>query len=116
MNERDVVYCRHILDAILDIEKSIGSLSKKEFESNKDVKDATLRRLEVIGEAVKYISNELKDKYPFIPWKKIAGTRDVIIHAYFNVDWNLVWDILKKDILELKENIKNIFKNEKIKL
>ncbi|HLC54055.1 MAG TPA: DUF86 domain-containing protein [Candidatus Nanoarchaeia archaeon] len=103
MKKDDSVYIRHILDAISNIERSTRSLSKQVFMSNNDVKDATLRRIEVIGEAVKNISEKTKSKHPNIEWKKIAGTRDVIIHSYFNVDWELVWDIVQKDIKELKE-------------
>ena len=106
MRKEDNVFLRHILDSISDIERSTSKLSKSAFESNKDIKDATLRRIEVIGEAVKNISEETKQKHPEIEWKKIAGTRDVIIHAYFNVDWDLVWDMIQKDIKGLKEQIK----------
>jgi len=82
MSEQDTPYLKHIIDAIVDIEESTKNLSKKEFNGNKDVKDATVRRLEIIGESVKNISNGLKVKYNKIEWKKIAGTRDVLIHHY----------------------------------
>ena len=108
MKKEDNIFLKHILDSISDIEKSTNKLSRSVFESNKDVKDATLRRIEVIGEAVKNISEETKQKYPHIEWKKIAGTRDVIIHSYFNVDWDLVWDMIQKDIKTLKEQINKI--------
>ena len=80
------IYLIHILTAIEDVENSSKKLSKSKFKENKDVKDATVRRIEIIGEAVKNISKELKDKQPEIEWKKIAGARDVMVHAYFNVD------------------------------
>lgn len=112
MKKSDVLFLNHILDAIADIEKSTHSLSRSEFESNKDIKDATIRRIEIIGEAVKNLSKDIKAKYPRTEWKKIAGTRDVVIHSYFNVDWDLVWDILKKDLNELKKHVEDIVKNE----
>lgn len=103
----DLPYLKHILDAINDIESSIGK-SKKDFLKDKELRDATVRRLEIIGEAAKNISPALKNKYPFVEWKKIAGTRDIVIHAYFRVDLNVVWSIVKKDIPKLKIQIQKI--------
>lgn len=85
-NHKDIPYVKHILDSINDIEESTRKLSKEKFKKNKDVKDATLRGLEIIGEAAKNISDKLKKKYPKIEWAKIAGTRDVPIHHYFGVN------------------------------
>ena len=76
------------------------------------MKDATIRRIEIIGEAVKNISPELKKKYPEIEWKRIAGARDVMIHAYFNVDFDVVWNIINQDIPVLKTNLTKILKLE----
>ena len=92
----DLPYLKHISDAISDIEESIGNKSQTEFVNNKDVKDATIRRLEVVGEAAKNISPELKKKFPEVEWKAIAGTRDVMIHTYFKVDLDVVWRVVKR--------------------
>ncbi len=105
-----LIFLKHILGAITDIEESTKDLSKKEFKENKDVKDATVRRLEIIGEAVKNLPELFKGKYLKIPWKEIAGTRDKIIHHYFGVDLDIVWDIVKKDLLNLKKDIERILK------
>ena len=113
MSKQDIPYLKHVIDAIVDIEESTKNLSKKEFNGNKDVKDATVRRLEIIGEAIKNISNGLKVKYNKIEWKKIAGTRDVLIHHYFGVDFDMVWKIIGRDLPKLKEDIKDILKKEK---
>lgn len=104
----NIPYLKHILDAINDTESSLQNSSKKEFMENKDVKDATVRRIEIIGEAVKNISSEFKAKYPEIEWKEIAGSRDVMIHAYFNVDFDIVWGIASKDLPRLKKQILEI--------
>jgi uncharacterized protein with HEPN domain len=112
MKKSDFIFLRHVIDAIDDIMGSVEGLSKGDFESNKDLRDATLRRIEVIGEAVKNISQETKSKYSKIEWKKIAGARDIIIHSYFSVDWDLVWDIIKKDIRELRREVSRILENE----
>lgn len=65
-------------------------------------------RLENIGEAVKNLSNQYKHENPEIEWRKIAGLRDKLIHHYFGVDWDLVWDVIKNKIPELEKNLKNI--------
>lgn len=108
---KDLVFIKHVLDAINDIQSSIKNLSKKEFTESKDIKDATIRRIEIIGEAAKNISKKLKNKHKEIEWKKIIGTRDRLIHAYFNVDLDITWEIIKKDIPELKDKILEIKKD-----
>ena len=108
---KDLVFIEHVLDAINDIQSSIKNLSKKEFIEIKDIKDATIRRIEIIGEAVKNISEKTKKKYPKVEWKKIAGTRDRLIHSYFNVDLDITWEIIKKDLPELKNHILKIREN-----
>ena len=111
MNIRDLVFLHHILEQIEKIESSTRKVSQEKFNSNNDLKDATIRRIEIIGEAVKNISEELKKDNPQIEWKKIAGTRDILIHAYFKVDWPLVWKTIQEDIELLKEQIL-LIKNE----
>jgi len=108
MSHNDVVYLQHILDSIKDIENSVGSLSKEKFQESKDIRDACIRRLEIIGEAVKSVSQVTRDKYPLVEWKKIAGARDRMIHSYFNVDLDVVWDIITKDLPILKKQINDI--------
>jgi len=108
MTHKDLAYIQHILEAINDIEDSIREFSFEEFKKSKDSKDACIRRLEIIGEAVKNISFETKSKYSQIEWKQIAGTRDRIIHVYFDVDLNIVWNILIKDLPNLKKDILRI--------
>ncbi len=107
----DLVFIKHILNAINDIQFSIKNLSKKEFIELKDVKDATIRRIEIIGEATKNISDKTKKKYPKIEWKKIIGTRDRLVHSYFNVDLDITWEIIKKDIPILKIQMLKIEEN-----
>lgn len=111
----DLVFIEHILGSITDIEESTSGLSKGDFIESKDLKDATIRRIEIIGEAVKNISESTKKKYPKIEWKKIAGTRDRLVHAYFSVDLDITWEIIKiglpelrKQILEIKKDFKKV--------
>lgn len=104
----DLVFIEHILDSIKDIEESICNLSKGKFIKSKDLKDATIRRIEIIGEATKNISENTKKRYPKIEWKKIVGTRDKLIHAYFSVDLDITWEIIKIGLPELKKQILKI--------
>jgi len=107
------LFIENILENIKLIEESIKNLSKEEFISDKLIIDATIRRLEIIGEAVKNIPDSFRDKYDEISWKKIAGLRDIIIHAYFNIDLDTTWNIIKKDIPILKKQMEKIKKELK---
>jgi len=106
----DLIFVEHILDSIKDIEDSIRNLSKGKFVESKDLKDATIRRIEIIGEAAKNITEGTKKKYPEVEWKKIVGTRDRLIHAYFSVDLDITWDIIKHGIPILKKQVAEIKK------
>ena len=109
MNEHeDLPYIKHILDAINDIEESVKNISKEQFVKNKDIKDSNVRRLEIIGEAVKNISNKVREKYKEVQWTKIAGARDKMIHHYFGVNLDIVWNIIKKDLPDLKDKISKL--------
>ena len=111
MSHNDAVYLQHILDSIKDIESSIRNLSKEEFQESKDIRDACIRRLEIIGEAAKNLSQEIRDKYASVEWKKIIGTRDLMIHSYFRVDLDVVWNIIGKDLPVLKKQLLKIKKS-----
>lgn len=102
------LFIEDIIENIKLIEDSTRNLSKLEFTSDRLIIDATIRRLEVIGEAVKNIPDFFRDKYKEIPWRKIAGLRDIIIHAYFNIDLDTTWDILKINLPDFKEKILKI--------
>ena len=103
--KKDKAYLRHILDAVSDIKRFMEGLTKEEFFENKEKQYAVLRALEIIGEATKNLSKELKAKHSEIQWKDIAGMRDKLIHEYFGVNLNLVWETVKKNIPELEKKI-----------
>jgi len=107
---KDKAYLQHILDAISDIETFTKSVSKEEFSENREKQYAVLRALEIIGEATKNLSSELKGNYPEIPWKDIAGMRDKLIHKYFSVNLELVWETIKNNLPQLKKQITEILK------
>ena len=95
----------HILDAINEIEDYIEDVDFQDFETNSMMKNASIRQLEIIGEASSRITNELKSENPSINWKDIIGFRNIIIHQYFGIDEKIVWDILKNDLPILKKQI-----------
>ena len=108
MKKEDYIFIKHILESIGDIESFTKEISKDVFFKNKEKQNAVVRSLEVIGEAVKNIPDNLKKKYSSVPWREISGTRDKIIHHYFGVDLNIVWDIVKINIPDLKISISKI--------
>ncbi len=113
MNDKsDLVFIEHILDSITAIEEFSKGLNKKELEGNRLKQSAIVREIEIIGEAVKNISKHLKDKHKEIEWKEIAGTRDKMIHHYFGVDLDIIWDIIKTNLPNLKKNILKIKKSQ----
>jgi uncharacterized protein with HEPN domain len=102
------------LDAISDVEQFMEGVTKEEFFENKEKQFAVLRALEIIGEATKNLSRELKAKNREIQWHDIAGMRDKLIHGYFGVKLNLVWETVKKNLPDLKKQISEILKEESI--
>ena len=84
------VYVKHILDAIRRIEEYTKGISEKEFMDKNMVNAAVIREIEIIGEATKMLEDDFKDEHPSIPWKKVAGMRDKLIHGYFGVDLKAV--------------------------
>ena len=110
MKKDDTVYVHHILDAIDLIEEYTRGMSENEFLSNSMAHDAVIRQIEIIGEAARNISNEFQKKYPALPWTKMIGIRNKIIHEYFNVNYAIVWDTVKDDLPSLKKFIKKIIK------
>lgn len=99
------IYLEHILESIEQIEDYTHDLLEVEFMDSKEIQDAVFRRLEVIGEAVKNIPDDFRNSHSEVPWRKIAGMRDNLIHEYFDVDLPLVWDTVKTSIPKLKEQI-----------
>lgn len=104
------LYLNDILDSISNINKYVKDLSFDDFTKNKLVIDAVIRNFEIIGEAAKNISSEVKSKYKKIPWKEMAGMRDKTIHEYFGVDLKIIWKTIKRSLPVLKRTVEMILK------
>lgn len=102
------VYIADIKESIAQIEKYIAAIDERTFKENEQLQDAVMRRLEIIGEAVKHIPQSVRKQYPHIPWRSVAGMRDVLIHGYFCVNTKRVWNTIIKDLPILKKEITNI--------
>lgn len=103
---------RDITDFMLDIQESIcdirlfvQTMTYREFTEDRKTINAVIRSLEIIGEATKKIPPNIRDKYPLVPWKEIAGMRDKLIHEYFGVDLSIIWETIQHDLDDLKNAI-----------
>lgn len=100
----DRLYLEHIRDAVEDISR-YASVGREAFFAERMRQDAILRKLEVIGQAVKNLSDAAKSRQPNVPWKQISGMRDKVIHEYFGVNLEIVWVVVERDLPQLKEAV-----------
>ena len=113
MKKDDLIFIEHILDSINKIEKYVNEISVEEFVDNELIQNGVIRNFEIIGESTKHLSADFRDKQPEVPWKKISGMRDILIHDYLGIDIYSVWDTIEKDLPELKEQLNSIIQNSK---
>ena len=99
------IFLGHILDCVADIEEYVETISQHDFLHDKKTQDATMRKLQIIGEAVKNLPLPFRKKHTEIDWKEIAGMRDILIHEYFGIHLKIVWTTIKKDLPKLKKAI-----------
>ena len=103
----DRIYLLHVRDAIADI-LVYAEAGEDAFLRETMRQDAIIRKLEVIGEAVKQFSDNTRDSKPDIPWRKVAGMRDRLIHQYFGVDLDLVWNVVRLELPALLEAVDDV--------
>ena len=108
MHKNDLAYIDHILECIKKIRKYVKGIDKIEFSKNELIQDAVIRNFEIIGEASKKISTDLKQVYYEIPWKEISGMRDKLIHDYLGVEIEIIWKTIEQDLPVLQKELKKI--------
>ena len=107
--KRDIgIYLDDIFESIEKIEDYTKGLSEEKFSRNIQIQDAVLRRLAIIGEAVKHLPADFRKKHKQITWKQIAGARDIFIHEYFGIEMQRVWRTIKEDLPELKKMVEEL--------
>jgi len=107
----DVVRMRHMSDAARKAVEFTRNCNRTDLDKDEKLALSIARLLEVLGEAAKNISSQCRDAYPEIPWRQIAGTRDRLIHGYFDIDLDIVWKIVSTDLPSLSERLEEILSN-----
>lgn len=105
MKKDPKIFLAHIIESVELIEEYSHNITQARFLEDRALQDAIIRRLEVIGEAVKGLPNTFRVKSPEVPWKQIAGMRDILIHEYFDVDLVLTWRVVKHELPKIKLKI-----------
>ena len=108
MSRSEKLFFNDVIDSVDLVEGYIRGKTFEDFASSSLLQDGVLRRIEIIGEAVKNFSDETKEKHPDIPWKRIAGTRDVLTHEYFGVNLDRIWKTAEEDLPPLKKQMQNL--------
>ena len=102
------LYLDDIWDCVTAVEEYMRAVEKDDFLIDRKLQDAVIRRLEVMGEAVKHIPDDFRSRYADVPWKKLAGLRDILVHEYFGIKMLRVWQMVRVDLPVLKQAIKAI--------
>lgn len=108
MIKEDGIYLEHVLTALHKVRNYIGDKDEDAFMKDSIIQDAVIRQFEVVGEATKRISKELKARHQEIPWKEMAGMRDILIHDYIDVDLFMVWKTAKDDVPQLIKQVEKL--------
>jgi uncharacterized protein with HEPN domain len=109
---REALYLRDIVDAAQSIAEFLQDVDESEFQASDLVRSAVLQKLTVIGEAATRISKPFQERYPEVDWASIIGFRNIAVHAYFAVDWDIVWATATEDVPSLLGQITRIIENE----
>jgi uncharacterized protein with HEPN domain len=112
MSRSETEYLRHIQDEAPYLAEASREVSWGKFSDDETLKRAFVRSIEVIGEATKNLSTDIRDRYPKVHWRAISGMRDQLIHGYFGVDYEIVWEVATEKAPELREQIGTILEQE----
>jgi len=112
MSTSEIEYLRYILDEAQYLTDASREVSWEQFSTDETLKRAFVRSIEVIGEATKNLSDDLRARYPGVEWRAMAGMRDQLIHGYFGVDYEIVWDVATEKAPKLAEQIRTILAQE----
>lgn len=107
----DKVRIQHMIDAINKINLYVGHSDKPAFESDSKLQDASIRQLQILGEAARKISEDFQSKHPGIPWTEVIGLRNVVIHDYAGIDSDIIWNIISNDLPPLLIELQSIEEN-----
>ena len=102
------VYLDDIIESIEHIERFMNGVSQPEFEVNVEKQDAVIRRLAIIGEAIKKVPDNIREAHPEVPWRDAAGLRDVVVHEYFGVSLEVIWGVAVRELPSLKQHILHV--------
>jgi len=112
MSRDELMYLHDIVDSCERLLRYTSGLTKEQLLADEKTYDAVVRNLEVIGEAAKHVSDKLRSQIPDIEWRKIAGMRNLLAHAYFGIDNNILWDVVQNKIPQLAKAINAFFDKE----
>lgn len=106
------LYLQDIVSSIDSVGRFLNGVEESKFLADEILQNAVLMKLVIIGEAAARLSNEIRERYPEIEWKSIIGFRNISVHAYFSVKWNIVWETAKNDLEILRKTVIKILQNE----
>jgi len=110
----EALYLEDIRACCEKVSRYVSGLTLEQLRSDDRTTDAVVRNLEIIGEAAKHVSEDMRDRIPGIEWRKVAGLRDILAHAYFGVDEDIIWDIVQHHVPGLFERVRQFLATEGI--